>query len=140
MKVNENTALFSLLKTKYGGDGTTTFALPDLRGRVAMHRDDTYPVGRNGGSEKVGLTGPQMPSHKHTVFASTSNAGDNNGPEGGVWGASANEFAWAPAPANLTMNAASIAMTGAGTPHENRIPVLALSYIIALQGVFPQRT
>jgi microcystin-dependent protein len=138
--VKENNTLFQLLGNMYGGDGVIDFALPDLRGRVAIHRNDSYPQGVKAGLESVALTTAELPVHTHIIHASTSTANDNGGPEGGFWGGSANDFGWMAAPGTLSMNNESLTVTGGGQPHENRIPVQAATYIIATTGVFPSRS
>lgn len=142
LAINTNQALFSLLGTTYGGNGVTTFALPDLRGRVAMHPSASNPQGSVGGAENVTLTQNNLPSHNHFVGATStvadSTAFTNNyvaatsNPQGAV-----NLYA---APASLQpLAAASVSNTGGNQPHENCQPSLVLNYCIALNGIFPSR-
>ena len=140
LPINQNQALFALLGTEYGGDGRTTFALPDLRGRVALgagqaSSGSSYALGATGGQETVALTMRQLPGHSHAVHASSGAATTKNPatafPAGG--GAYA-------AQRNVRMKAAMIGQTGGGEWHENRQPYLCLNYIIALQGIFPARS
>ena len=149
LPINQNTALFSLLGTTYGGNGTTTFQLPDLRGRVASAFGQgqglgAYSLGQTGGQESHTLILNEMSSggHSHAVTAK------NNGTTGGTNIPSATVGLGAAyasgAAVNLYSSAAptiamgSLAPTG-GQPHENRMPFLALNYCIALQGIFPSR-
>jgi microcystin-dependent protein len=141
MSIASNTALFSLLGTTYGGNGTTTFALPDLRGRAPIHFGQgpglsNYGLGQMGGEETHTLTTSEMPSHNHALVGKTGTP-DQNDPAGNTWSqAAANGYAAAP---DVNMNAASVANTGGSQPHENRPPYLAVHFIIATQGIFPSR-
>lgn len=137
LPINQNQALFALLGTTYGGDGRTTFALPDLRGRIPIGAGQPpdgsdYPLGATGGQETVELTTGQLPGHSHPVNASSAAATSKSPatayPAGG--GAYAGQR-------NVRMKAAMIGLTGGGEGHENRQPYLSLNYIIALQGIFP---
>lgn len=140
LAISQNTALFSLLGTTYGGNGTTTFALPDLRGRVAISSGQgpglsPRTLGETGGTETTTLTQAQMPQHGHTVNATMVAAGDNK-PAGNypaVGGAYVNT-----AP-NTQMGSQMIGATGSSQPFNNVPPFLTLNYCIALQGVFPSR-
>lgn len=141
MSIAQNTALFSLLGTTYGGNGQTTFALPDLRGRVAVSSGQgpglsDYTLGEQSGLESVTLTQGQMPIHNHGVNCSTGDP-DQGNPRNG-FPANAPSYA-AGATAGATMNAGMIANTGGNQPHENRSPYLVLNYCIALVGIFPSR-
>jgi len=143
LPINQNTALFSLLQNFYGGNGTTTFALPDFRGRVPVHRGQgpgltTRPQGESSGAETVTLNASQMPSHNHPARCNAGLA-NNQSPVGAVnavepTGQTANYSNVAP---NADMNAAAIANTGGGAPHNNLQPYLVVNFIIALQGDFP---
>jgi len=145
LSIAQNTALFSLLRTTYGGNGTTTFGLPDLRGRGAIQQGQgpgltQYRLGQQAGTETVTLTTAQLPQHSHTPQAS-STAGNSANPSGNTWVASVGGRTPPPlysntAP-NTLMNATALAAAGGGQPHENRQPYLAINYIIALQGIFP---
>ncbi|WP_340540925.1 phage tail protein [Nocardioides sp. GXZ039] len=142
LPINQNQALFALLGTTYGGNGVTTFALPDLRGRApigAGKLDGTgtnYVLGEVGGVEAVALLTAQLPSHTHTLAASGSQA-TTSSPAGAVLAAGGGlRFSGA---AGSTMAAAASGSAGSGQPHENRAPSLALTWVIALQGIFPSR-
>jgi microcystin-dependent protein len=143
LPISQNTALFSLIGTTYGGDGRTTTALPNLQGRAPMHPGSgpgltSRRLGQRGGSETVTLTEAQMANHTHTMRASTENA-DLQGP-GNNNRALARAVVYH-APTNL-MPMASPALPSAGgnQPHGNMEPYLALSYIIALVGLYPSRS
>jgi microcystin-dependent protein len=138
LTVANNQALFNLLGNRYGGDGQINFALPDLMGRIPLQASDTYPLGTKEGQETVALTQPELPSHNHVAYAS-NNTTANSRPENGFWGAISTLISYGTAPGDLPMHPESIATTGQGEAHENRIPFTAISYIIALQGVYPPR-
>jgi microcystin-dependent protein len=133
----QNTALFSLLGTTYGGNGMTTFALPDLRGRTPVHRG-TEAQGEFGGSENVTLAASNLPAHTHGMRAASGAATDVS-PAGNVW-ATWSDGQYSNQSPGVTMDAGAVGSAGGGQPHPNRPPYLALSYIIALQGIFPSQS
>jgi microcystin-dependent protein len=134
--IEQNQALYTLIGTIYGGDGTNTFALPDLRGRAPLHKSSTYPIGSNGGVESVTLTSAQLAAHSHAPMASTA-AGTASTPADGVWATSTYaSFSTAQAPA-ATMSAQTVAAVGGGQPHDNMMPFVVISYIICTAGLFP---
>jgi microcystin-dependent protein len=135
LPINQNQALFSLLGTLYGGNGQTTFALPDLQGRVPMHEGQGFTLGQRGGEEAHTINQQEFPTHNH--FVNVVNANANAGPAGNYF-AAANQ-AYQPAPANTNLAPNSITNTGGSQPHENRQPYLALTFAIALQGIFPSQ-
>ena len=145
LPISQNTALFSILGTTYGGDGRTTFALPDLRGRVAIHEGNgpglsDYRLGQKGGTEHVTLTTAQIPSHSHNLGADSA-AGTSNVPTNNILantGGFDNEYSTNNPNTNLKSSA--ISNTGGGQSHTNIQPYLAVNYIIALVGVFPSRS
>ncbi len=136
MSIAENQLLYTLLGTTYGGDGITTFALPDLRGRAAVHPTNAIVQGARGGAPTHTLTASEMPTHTHQVRAS-SGAATQRSPQGGYWAAT-DQAAYAPAAAS-SMAAAAIGSTGGNQAHENRSPYLAVHHIIALAGIFPSQ-
>ncbi len=153
LAINQNQALFSLLGTTYGGDGRTTFALPELRGRVALHSGNgsagpgltPRPLGQRSGSETNTLNVTQLPSHNHTAtMRAESDAGSTGNPTGNLLGVvitGANIYA-PPVPATeVDMSSDSIVVgnTGGGQAVNNMQPYTAVNYIIALQGTFPSR-
>jgi len=142
LPISQYSTVFSLVGTIYGGDGQNTFALPDLRGRLPVSQGQgpglsSFAVGQSFGAESVTLTVNQMPAHTHTGAA---NSGTSSvGPSGAVWGASSGVLAYGPSGANALMNAASVGTQGSGQAHTNIMPVLALNFIFALEGIFPSR-
>jgi microcystin-dependent protein len=142
LPINQNTALFSLLGTQYGGNGTSTFALPDLRSRVPLHQGQgiglsSYVMGETIGSESVTLAAAQMPVHSHNVQASNGKATTKN-PLAAVPGHPPDDT-YDAAPDGTLMDAGMIAPAGGNQPHENRQPLLVVNFCIALQGIFPSR-
>ena len=136
LSINQNQALFSLLGTTYGGNGQTTFALPDLRGRTPLHVGNGVTLGQSAGQETHTLTTTEMPMHTHLVSASS--ATDNKTTAtGSVWGASTSN-PYAPQ-SNTTMAPNAIGTAGQSQPHENRQPYLTLNFCIALVGIYPSR-
>ena len=141
LPINQNQSLYSLLGNTYGGDGRTTFALPDLRGRTPLHVGDGYVLAEKGGAEAVTLTAAQIPSHTHTVGAS-STAGNSQSPMNALLGAETDpDLAYrnAEAASATALRAGSITNAGGGQSHQNMQPFLAVSFCIALQGLFPSR-
>jgi microcystin-dependent protein len=140
LPLGQNTALFSLLGTTYGGDGKATFALPDLRGRAPMHPGQGPGLslriqGESGGSDSVILEEDELPAHTHRVLAAEEDAVFKT--PAGMFVASGNAmFATAP---NRTLSSQALATAGGGLPHNNLQPYLTLFFCIALQGVFPAR-
>jgi microcystin-dependent protein len=139
LPINQNQPLFSILGTVYGGNGQTTFALPDLRGRIPVHVGNGIILGERGGETVHTLTAAELPAHRHAAKAHGGTSGVIKGtPAGNVWGynASIRQFNGA---ANATMMPQAIGTVGGSQPHENMPPYLVLNYIIALQGIFPSR-
>ena len=138
LPINQNQALFSILGTTYGGNGTTNFALPNLQGRVPMHTATAYPLGSTGGEDSHQLTAAEIPGHTHQANGSTKPA-NTRSITGNVWATtSTNQYAMGSATTNL--NPAAIADTGSGAAHENRPPMLGLNICIALTGIYPSRS
>lgn len=136
LPINQNQALFSLLGTTYGGNGQTTFALPDLRARVPMHMGD-HTQGERAGEAAHTLTLNEMPQHLHLERVSSNATGGTLVATGNFLGSANNMYH---SPSNLTaMNPGTIANAGGSQPHENRQPYLGLSFCIALVGIFPSR-
>jgi microcystin-dependent protein len=144
MPISQNTALFSLLGTTYGGDGKSTFALPDLEGRAAMHPGQgsglsLHDLGETGGTESVGLLESEIPSHSHAVNATNGPASIQAPSPQTVLGR-ANNNVYLDNPGSLVpMAPAALAPAGGSAPHNNMQPYLTLNFNIALQGVFPPR-
>jgi microcystin-dependent protein len=141
--ISENETLFNLIGTTYGGDGQSTFGLPDLRGRVPLHQGSsagtTYVMGEMAGTETVTLTVPQMPVHSHPMAASQT-SGTLINPAGNIPAGSFNVTPFINDVPTANMNAQAITATGGSQPHENRMPFACLNYIISLFGIFPTQT
>jgi len=134
LPINQNQSLYSLLGTTYGGDGETSFGLPDMRGRSPMHLGSGTSFGQRGGEETHTLTAEEMPQHEHQVRARDVAATERD-PSGNVLAQSPNLYA---APNNLVdSSAGTMTNVGGGQAHENMPPYIALNYVIALDGLFP---
>ena len=137
LPISENDALFNLIGTTYGGDGQTTFALPDLRSRVPMHMSNGHTLAEMGGAETVTLTTNQLPGHTHVPMADMNAAGATS-PAGAVWGNwGTNGTPYSDQAPNAQMNPQTQALTGGSQPHDNMLPYLAINFIISLFGIFP---
>jgi microcystin-dependent protein len=136
MQINQNQALFSLLGTTYGGNGQSTFLLPDFRGRTAIGVGSNFTQGQAGGEEQHVLQQTEMASHTHTATASSA-ASTLPGPSGNFWG-NGPDMQYSPGPVT-PMAGNAIGNAGGGQGHENRSPYTVLNYIIALSGIFPSR-
>lgn len=146
MPISQNTALFSLLGTTYGGDGRSTFALPNLQGSAPMHPGQgpglsLHDLGESAGSEFITLLESEMPAHTHTMMAVSTSASLNAPAPDRALARSSGGFAYQQSPAN-PVNLALLALSPAGgsLPHNNLMPYLTLNFCIALQGVFPPRS
>ncbi|MGA8223300.1 MAG: tail fiber protein [Candidatus Acidiferrales bacterium] len=144
LPITQNTALFSLLGTTFGGDGVRTFALPDLRGRVPIHQGTDsatgtpFTLGQTGGEEQVTLLVSQIPAHTHSLSAESA-VGTSNNPSGNIWGAQSRLNVYSSSSADIAMSFSSVSFAGGSQPHDNHSPYLTINYIIALVGVFPSR-
>jgi microcystin-dependent protein len=140
LPINHNQALFALLGTTYGGNWQTTFALPNLRGRVPISMGSGHTLGEAGGSTAVTINIQQLPTHLHTLQASSATA-DLDTPDNTtlLGGSAPNDLYTGPA-ALTTMNPSSVTSVGGSQPHNNMMPYLVLNFIIALQGIFPSQT
>src|SRR5437588_9179576 len=147
LPISENEALFNLIGTTYGGDGQSTFGLPDLRGRVPIHMGTsqgiTYQLAESAGVESVTLTTQQLPIHNHPPLA--TNTGQQLNPTNTTSLASptstqAGTAIFGPGPANTSLSTASTTLTGGSQPHDNRQPYECLNFIIALFGIFPTQS
>ena len=146
MPISQNTALFSLLGSTYGGDGKSTFALPNLQGCVPMQAGQgpglsLRDLGETGGEQTVTLLVTEMPAHSHTVQCLSGGEGDNS-PQNAVWagGGRGAPPIYTPTGNNVQMNPFATSIAGGNLPHNNMPPFLGLAFIIALQGVFPARS
>jgi microcystin-dependent protein len=145
LPISQNTALFSLIGTYYGGDGVQTFALPNLQSRVPVHQGQgpglsPYVIGQAGGNENVTLTVAQMPQHNHTM-ATLSAPGTASRPNTQLLAQATSGNLYGPAPSDgSALNQAAISSAGSGQPHANIQPYLAVTFIIALVGIYPSRS
>ncbi len=144
LDVSQHSTLYSLIGITYGGDGVTDFALPDLRGRIPLSAGlsttgATYKVGQSGGVESTTLTVAEMPTHTH-VAQGNKDKGTQEGPKGGVWANPNDKKQYLVGEPNQTMDAGAIASSGENQPHNNVMPYLPLSFIIALIGDYPERS
>lgn len=140
MPISENDALFNLIGTTYGGDGQTTFGLPNLQGRLPVHMGANFAIGQMAGSESVTLTVSQLPVHNH-AFLATTDAGSATDPGGQTLAQFAGNSAYFAAPATTALAASSLLPdSGASQPHSNLQPFLCVSFIISLFGVYPSPT
>jgi len=141
LPISEYETLFNLIGTTYGGDGQSTFQLPDLRGRLPIHQGNGFTLAETGGVETVTLTVSQIPAHSHPYLAAT--AGNNaSSPGGNVLGpiVTTATFLYAPAVGSNPMSSNTIGSTGGSQPHDNFQPYLCIDFIISLFGVFPSPT
>jgi len=134
LPIIEYDILFNLIGTTYGGDGQSTFALPDLRGRVPIHQGSAYTIGQQGGTESVTLTTNQMPNHTHALLASNT--------QGGLSSPGGHHLANSPVYSDgsgtpVAMAASAVATSGGSQPHSNLQPYLCVSFIISLLGIYP---
>jgi microcystin-dependent protein len=141
LPISENETLFQLIGTTYGGDGESTFALPDLRGRVPIHQGShvgtSFLIGETGGVETVALTVQQIPTHTHGMMASRDVA-NQLAPQNAVTGQAAARIYRAGTP-SLMLNPQAVAAAGGSQPHTNMQPYLCVSFIISLFGIFPSQ-
>jgi microcystin-dependent protein len=139
LPISEYDTLYNLIGTTYGGDGQTTFALPDLRGRIPVHMGNGFTLAQTGGVETVTLSVQQIPAHGHAAIAATGGNGVTS-PANNTWGPVTASNPYTDAAADSTMNASAIGMTGGSQPHDNFMPYLCVDFIISLFGVFPSQT
>jgi microcystin-dependent protein len=143
LPISQNTALFSLLGTFYGGNGISTFALPDLQGRAPVHAGtglglSQYDLGQSGGSETVTLLSSEMPLHNHGVTVSQAD-GNVRVPTGQLFATGIGIGMYAPPPVQTNLNFIAAPVAGGSLPHNNMQPYLTLLFCIAMQGIFPPR-
>ena len=139
LPINQNQALFSLIGTTYGGNGTTNFALPNLQGRVPLHMGSGFTIGQVGGEEIHTLLSTEMASHTHAMEG-VSGSASTTSPVGNVLARAPGVDAYGPSGGgSVALNPGALTTVGGGQPHENRQPYLTLNVCIALQGIFPSR-
>src|SRR5260370_37209204 len=144
LSISQDTALFSILGASFGGDGRSTFALPNLQGTVPVHVGagpglTLRALGESGGTPEVTLSVAEMPAHSHTANCN-SGLGTSYGPANNVWASDAGGASEYASAANVRMAANALTPAGGGQPHDNRQPYLALNFCIALQGIYPPRS
>lgn len=141
LPISENETLFQLIGTTYGGDGQSTFALPDLRGRLPIHQGNQYVLGEQGGTESVTLTISQIPAHTHSMLGSTD-AATSSLPQNTHFGRVSSFDGYTQEISNGLTNLSplSVSATGGSQPHDNMMPFLCVSFIISLFGIFPSQT
>lgn len=139
LAISENEALFALIGTTYGGDGESTFGLPDLRGRVPIHQGGGLVLSETGGTEEVTLTVNQIPGHLHG-FSANPGSGTSANVQGNLLSTSSAVQVYRESTANQNMNAAAIGSAGGSRPHANLQPYLCVDFIISLFGIFPSQS
>jgi microcystin-dependent protein len=136
LPISENETLFQLIGTTYGGDGESTFALPDLRGRIPIHQGNGFILAETGGTEEVVLTVQQIPAHTHPLLATTA-VGTAASPQGSVLASSGSSNAYRPGPGAVALSTQTVGSVGGSQPHTNFQPYLCVDFIISLFGIFP---
>jgi microcystin-dependent protein len=139
LPISENETLFQLIGTTYGGDGQSTFGLPDLRGRVPIHFGNGFILAETGGVEEVTLTSSQIPTHTHPFLATTA-SGTNPNPTNGLLSAVPNIDLYRETAANTPKASVAVSPVGGSQPHTNFQPYLCIDFIISLLGIFPSPT
>jgi microcystin-dependent protein len=136
LPISEQETLFNLIGTTFGGDGQSTFAVPDLRGRLPIHQGNGFTLGQTGGAEEVQLAVQQIPSHSHS-FLVTGNIGGGSAPANTVLAQSSTVKVYSTVSPTAALGASTITSTGGGQPHTNLQPYLCVNFIISLFGIFP---
>lgn len=139
LPISEYETLFNLIGTTYGGDGQSTFALPDLRGRLPIHQGNGFVFAETGGAEEITLTLQQIPAHSHPLLGSTGN-GAQSSPAGALLASSTVITPYASETATAQMAPTSISSVGGSQPHTNFQPYLCVDFIISLFGIYPSPT
>ena len=139
LPISENETLFQLIGTTYGGDGQSTFALPDLRGRLPIHQGGGFTLAQQGGAEEATLTVSQLPAHTHPLLGSTNVAQDTS-PAGKVVGQTSTALIYIQDTTDTNMSPNAVAPVGGSQPHTNFQPYLCINFIISLFGIFPSPT
>lgn len=141
LPISENETLFQLIGTTYGGDGQSTFALPDLRGRIPIHQGNGFVLAETGGAEEITLTVSQIPAHSHPMLA-TGNTATGTAPAGNVFatGAEVTTTAFGSDAPFAAMHPSTVSSVGGSQPHTNFQPYLCVDFIISLYGIFPSPT
>jgi microcystin-dependent protein len=139
LPISENETLFNLIGTTYGGDGQSTFGLPDLRGRLPIHQGNSFILAETGGAEQITLTTQQIPTHNHAMVASGNPANQITGQNGVVAAPPSLSMYYSSSP-DSALNAATMTTVGGSQPHTNFQPYLCVDFIISLFGIFPSPT
>ncbi len=139
LPISEFETLFQLIGTTYGGDGESTFGIPDLRGRIPLHQGNGYIVAQTGGAENVTLNSTQIPAHNHAILTANSSILYPN-PSNNVLGQSTAEIYRETLDNPVVMNSNTLGSSGGSQPHSNMMPYLCISFIISLFGIFPSPT
>ncbi len=139
LPISENETLFNLIGTTYGGDGQSTFALPDLRGRLPLHQGNGFTLAETGGVEEITLTVSQIPVHNHAMLASTS-PGTQNGPNNNLPASSPSVTLYTADVTDSSLSPNAVGSVGGSQPHNNFQPYLCVDFIISLFGIFPSQT
>jgi microcystin-dependent protein len=139
LPISENEVLFQLIGTMYGGDGESTFNLPDLQGRLPIHMGNGFIQAETGGAEEITLTVNQIPAHSHPLIATTA-VGTAASPQGSVLAASGSSSVYRPGPGAGALAPEAVGSAGGSQPHSNLQPYLGLNFIISLFGIFPSQT
>lgn len=139
LDISENETLFNLIGTTYGGDGQSTFALPDLRGRLPIHQGNGFILAETGGAEEITLTVNQIPAHSHPMLAS-ANAGDQSAPGNQILARTTGADLYSSDAPHVNMSPQAVASIGGSQPHTNFQPYLCVDFIISLHGIFPSPT
>ena len=139
LPISENETLFQLIGTTYGGDGESTFALPDMRGRLPIHQGNGFILAETGGAEEITLTVTQIPAHSHSMIASTA-AGDQSGPGNQVLARTTGADLYSSDSPYVNLSPQAVSSTGGSQPHTNFQPYLCVDFIISLFGIFPSQT
>lgn len=138
LPISEYETLFNLIGTTYGGDGQSTFSLPDMRGRIPLHMGSGFTLAETGGAEEITLTVTQIPAHSHPMLAS-ADIPTLSTPQNNITGAAARKIYRAGVP-NVALSSTAVAQTGGSQPHTNMQPYLCVDFIISLFGIFPSQT
>ena len=136
MAISQNETLFTLIGTTYGGDGQNNFGLPNLQGRIPVHQGSGFALGQSAGTENTTITTQQLPSHNHPLNASSNN-GETGNPSGKAPAANSTANIYSPTAATASLGNGSISVIGGSQPHDNMMPFLCVSFIIALEGIYP---
>jgi microcystin-dependent protein len=141
LPISENETLFNLIGTTYGGDGQSTFALPDLRGRLPLHQGNNFVLAETGGAEEITLTVAQIPAHSHPLLV-TGTTATANAPQNNVLAASTGStiFPYGTDQPPTNLNSSSLSAVGGSQPHTNFQPYLCVNFIVSLFGIFPSPT